>query len=150
MPHRLRKIRKQRGSRTHGWGQVGQHRGQGMRGGSGKTGLQKHKWTYTIKYQPQYFGKKGFKRPWSSKIETINVGDLDQNIEFLLKDGLAEKRGKKTSVNLDDMDVQKLLGSGKVTQPLLVTVRNWSSTAAKKIEEAGGKIFFAIEKSEIE
>lgn len=27
MPHRLRKVRKQRGSRTHGWGRVGQHRG---------------------------------------------------------------------------------------------------------------------------
>lgn len=148
MPHRFRKIRKQRGSRTHGWGQVGQHRGGGMRGGRGMTGGQKHYWTHTIKYQPQYFGKKGFKRPWIYKIETINVGDLDQNIEVLLEDGLAEKRGKKISVNLDDMGVQKLLGSGKVTHPLLITVRNWSNTASKKIEEAGGKIFFSTEMSE--
>lgn len=150
MPHRLRKIRKQRGSRTHGWGQVGQHRGGGMRGGHGMAGMQKHKWTYTIKYQPQYFGKKGFKRPWNSKIETINVGDLDQNIEIMLKDGLAEKRGKKISVNLDDVGIQKLLGSGKVTHPLFITVSNWSNTASKKIEEAGGKLFFSKEISETE
>ena len=48
MPHKARKVRKQRGSRTHGWGQIGQHRSRGGRGGTGKAGLDKHKWTYVI------------------------------------------------------------------------------------------------------
>jgi len=38
MPHKLRKTRKMRGSRTHGYGQVGQHRKSGSRGGVGKAG----------------------------------------------------------------------------------------------------------------
>ena len=38
MPTRLRKVRKQRGSRTHGYGQIGQHRHSGKQGGHGNAG----------------------------------------------------------------------------------------------------------------
>lgn len=119
MPHRLRKVRKQRGSRTYGWGRVGQHRGGGMRGGHGKAGHHKHKWTYVIKYQPDYFGKHGFKRPWSRKPETMNVGELDEKVEALLASGLAKKVENGIAINLNNIGVEKLLGSGKVTHPLI-------------------------------
>ena len=140
MPHRLRKVRKFRGSRTHGWGQVSQHRGGGMRGGRGKTGRQKHKWTHTIKYQPDYFGKKGFKRPQTHKLEKINVGELDEKIESFLSKGLAKKKGKRIILDLRDLGVEKLLGSGNVTRPIFVTAKSWSKNAVKKIEKAEGKI----------
>jgi len=60
LPTKDRKVRRQRGSRTHGWGQIGQHRARGGRGGTGKAGLDKHKWTYVIKHDPTYWEKKGF------------------------------------------------------------------------------------------
>ena len=61
MPTRLRKIRRQRATRYMGWGQVGQHRASGRRGGKGHTGFLKHKWTWTVKYDPSMFGKTGFR-----------------------------------------------------------------------------------------
>ncbi|MGA2874798.1 MAG: 50S ribosomal protein L15, partial [Nitrososphaerales archaeon] len=54
MASRLRKVRRLRGSRTHGWGQIGQHRRTGSKGGSGMAGLHKHKWSYTVKYMPDH------------------------------------------------------------------------------------------------
>jgi len=38
MPTRLRKTRKLRGGRHMGWGQVGQHRASGHKGGLGRSG----------------------------------------------------------------------------------------------------------------
>jgi large subunit ribosomal protein L15 len=140
MPHRLRKVRKQRGSRTHGWGQVGQHRGIGMRGGHGKAGRKKHKWTYVLKHEPNYFGKHGFKRAWVPQSKTMNVGDLDERVELFLGTGVAEKVANGVAINLTDLGVDKLLGSGQVTRPLVVYAQSWSEAAAQKIERAGGQI----------
>jgi ribosomal protein L15 len=60
LPTKDRKVRKYRGSRTHGYGQIGQHRCRGGRGGTGKAGLDKHKWTYILSHNPDYWLKKGF------------------------------------------------------------------------------------------
>jgi len=87
MPHKKRKVRKKRGSRTHGYGRVGQHRG----GGHGKAGFHKHKWTYTVKYDPNRFGKHGFKPFGRKEVNIINVGELDEQIDSLLESKHAEK-----------------------------------------------------------
>ncbi len=145
MPHRLRKVRRQRGSRTHGWGQVGQHRGIGMRGGHGNAGRHKHKWTYTLKHEPEYFGKHGFSRPWVPTSETVNVGELDEQISTLLAHGVAEQAADGVAIDLDMLGVDKLLGAGQVTHPLIVTAASWSEAAARKIEQAGGRILSAVE-----
>ena len=141
MPHRLRKVRKQRGSRTHGWGQVGQHRGIGMRGGHGKAGRKKHKWTYVVKHDPNYFGKHGFQRSWVNRPTTMNVGELDTQIEELVAREEIRKEDAVYHINLEGLGIRKLLGAGRVTKPLKITVKSWSATAAQKIEGAGGHIF---------
>ena len=141
MPHRLRKVRKQRGSRTHGWGQVGQHRGIGMRGGRGKAGRKKHKWTYVVTHDPNYFGKHGFQRSWVNRPTTMNVGELDTQIEELVAREEIRKEDAVYHINLEDLGIGKLLGAGRVTKPLNIAVKSWSATAAQKIEEAGGQIF---------
>ena len=141
MPHRLRKVRKQRGSRTHGWGQVGQHRGIGMRGGHGKAGRKKHKWTYVVKHDPNYFGKHGFQRSWVNRPTTMNVGELDTQIEELVAREEIRKEDAVYHINLEGLGIRKLLGAGRVTKPLKITVKSWSATAAQKIEGAGGQIF---------
>ncbi len=146
MPHKLRKIRKQRGSRTYGWGRVGQHRAGGSRGGHGKAGFHKHKWSYVIKYEPDYFGKKGFTSPKSvrRKVNVINVGVLDEMAEKLS----TRKEKDKFFIDLESLGYTKLLGTGNVTKPLIVKVPSCSSSATEKIKEAGGQIL--IESEELE
>ncbi len=146
MPHKLRKIRKERGSRTHGFGRVGQHRGGGQRGGHGKAGFHKHKWTYVIKYEPDYFGKRGFTSPKSlrQKVSVINVGTLDELAEKLS----TGKENGKLFIDLKSLGYTKLLGAGKVTKPLIVKVASCSKSAAEKIKEADGQILIESEKLE--
>ncbi len=143
MPHKKRKTRKKRGSRTHGYGQVGQHRGGGQRGGHGKAGLRKHKWTHTIKYAPESLRKHGFKPPIRKEVCAINVGKLDEQIGSLLDNKQAEKTKKGMRVYLNRLGYDKLLGKGQVTHPFIVQVKSCSKSAAEKIEKAGGKILGA-------
>ena len=49
MATRLRKTRKLRGGRHMGWGQVGQHRSFGHKGGLGRSGHLKHLASTVIK-----------------------------------------------------------------------------------------------------
>jgi large subunit ribosomal protein L15 len=141
VPHKLRKTRKKRGSRTHGWGQVGQHRKKSVKGGR-KVGRHKHLWTYVIKHEPEYFGKKGFKSPKSLKgqIDVINVGQLNELVTKLeIEKQLKTKRGKPF-IDLEKLGYHKLLGTGKITKAINVKVPFCSEKAVQKIEEAGGKI----------
>lgn len=130
-----------RGSRTHGWGQVGQHRKTSVKGGR-KVGRHKHLWTYVIKHEPNYFGRKGFTSPQSLKqeIKTINVGELDELVDKLNKEKQLEKKKGKIFLDLNKLGYHKLLAAGRVTKPILVKVASHSANAAKKLEEAGGKI----------
>jgi large subunit ribosomal protein L15 len=140
MPHKKRKVRKKRGSRTHGYGQVGQHRGGGQRGGHGKAGFHKHKWTYTVKYDPDRFTKHGFKPHRRKEVSAINIGELDEQINNLIDSRQAEKTKNGIKVNLHFLGYDKLLGKGKVTHPLIMQVDSWSKSAAEKIRESGGKL----------
>jgi large subunit ribosomal protein L15 len=137
MPHRLRKIRKKRGSRTQGYGRVGQHRRSGSKG-MRKSGRHKHLWSYVIRYEPDYFGKKGFTSPKSlkQKENIINVGRLDEASE---KFSTKEEKDR-LFIDLKSLGYTKLLGTGKVTKPLIVKVASCSKSAAEKIKEAGGQI----------
>ncbi len=128
MPHKLRKIRKFRGTRTIGYGRIGQHRDSGSKGNR-KVGRHKHLWSKVVTSEPNYFGKHGFVSPQSKhRIEkTINLRKLDQ-----LASG--------TEINLTSLGYTKLLGTGKLTKALTVQVLAASKSAAQKIREAGGKL----------
>jgi large subunit ribosomal protein L15 len=128
LPTRIRKSRKYRGSRTHGYGQIGQHRHSGSRGGHGNAGLHKHKWSWLIKNDPDHFGRDPFRPPGYVKpTKWVNVGDLD-----------ALARGK--FLDLASMGIQKLLGSGTVSGAYEVKVDFSTKRAQAKIEAAGGKM----------
>jgi len=126
-----KKVRKFRGKRSYGYGSHKKHRGGGSRGGRGKAGMHKHKWSYTVKYEPEHFGKRGFSRPVavSKKVKTINISGLER---------LAS--GKK-KISLSALGYDKVLGSGKINIPLVVMAGSFSKSAIKKIEAAGGKAF---------
>ena len=139
MPHKLRKIRKQRGSRYCGWGQVGQHRKSGGRGGKGKAGGRKHFWIRTVKYEKDRYLKKGFKPPSSKtpKDLTINVGELEDLALKVIGD-YGIKGGNE--LNLSELGISKLLGRGSLRVPLNVRVESYTMSAQEKLEEAGGQI----------
>jgi large subunit ribosomal protein L15 len=129
------------GSRTHGRGKKA-GRGAGKRGGRGNAGLHKHKYIKTVKYLPDHFGRHGFKRPQSvvgSKI-TINLFTLDEKLDKLIKDGKVKKVKNYYELNLDELGFEKILGSGTITKPVTITVKEATQKAISKIESAGGKV----------
>lgn len=139
MPQRFRKVRKLRGSRSHGWG-VRQHKGKGSHGGFGRAQGHKGKWTYTVKYEPTRYGKHGFKSHTNIETITINVGELDELTNRLSADGHTVKEDNLSVIDLQKLGIAKLLGSGTVKTPLKVKVKAYSKLAAKKIEAAHGII----------
>jgi len=142
-----KKIRKMRGTRTCGYGRVGQHRKTGQRAGRGKTTQwKKSKRSYYLKQKELGFpdpdwimGKKGFKRPQDmvrlSNVNAINVKDLDYRIE-----NIAKKSADTYNINLNDINIQKLLGRGQINKKINVSVNKASKRAIEKIEAAGGKV----------
>ena len=125
-----KKAGKFRGSRTHGYGSHKKHRGAGSRGGRGKAGMHKHKWATTVKYDPDRFGKRGFKMPAGAgkKVKAVNVGQLERMAA-----------GKK-AINLAELGYYKVLGSGAISAAIEVTAASFSKGAVGKIEAAGGKV----------
>lgn len=142
MARRRRKIRRLRGTRTVGYGQVGQHRKHGQKGGMGKAGGMGTDWTYTIKYDPKRFGKHPSRnrRTLARAINVMNVGTLGDAMNMLIRKGLAEEKEGKTHVDLAKIGYHKLLGAGNVSRPIIVQVEACSDIAKKKIEGAGGAI----------
>lgn len=145
MPHKLRKIRKTRASRTQGYGRVGQHRKKGSRG-MRKAGRHKHLWSYVLRYEPNYFGNKGFVSPKSlrQKENIINLREIDRMAEKLS----TEKEDGRFFIDLESLGYTKLLGSGRITKPLIVKVASYSNSAAEKIKKAGGEILMEAKESE--
>ena len=133
MPHKLRKIRKFRGSRTQGYGRIGQHRDSGSKGAR-KVGRHKHLWSYVVTHEPDYFGKSGFTSPKSlhQHQNPINLKKLDEMTQT--------NREGKTEIDLETLGYTKLLGSGEIKKALIVKVPSYSKSAAEKIKKAGGEI----------
>ncbi len=140
---RRKKSRKLRGrTRTMGWGRIGQHRKSGSRGGFGLVGFHKHRWTWTVKYAPNWFGKHGFTQPPSivAEVRGINVGELNEIAHEMIDKGVAVKEDGRIVVNVASLGYNKVLGKGRVDLPLKVYTVSITESARKKIEEAGGEV----------
>jgi large subunit ribosomal protein L15 len=147
-----KKSKKKRGSRTVGYGPIGQHRKTGQRAGRGKTTQwKKSKKSLYLKQKELGFpdpdwikGKRGFTRPQNvvriSKVNTINVKDLDMSLDQMVEEGKATKSGNTYEINLADMNIQKVLGRGRIDKKVNIIVEDASDNAIEKIEEAGGEI----------
>lgn len=147
MIRRKRKVRKLRGSHTHGWGCKKKHRGGGHKGGRGMAGTgkrKKTKWTWVIKYMPYHLGKYGFKRPKAVQREVIavNLKFIDENLDELMQMGIAYEEGERIVVDTTQF-ADKVLGTGKLTKPLVIKARAFSPKAQEKIAKAGGEALLA-------
>jgi len=124
----------------------------GQRAGKGKTTQwKKSKKSYYLKQKelgfpdPDWdFGKRGFKRPQDINriyhINALNIKDLDSKIEDLTLKNVATKTGNTYTINLKDINIQKILGRGDINKKINLTVDKASKRAIEKIESAGGKV----------
>lgn len=136
-----RKSRKKRGSRTVGGGGVKKRRHSGHKGGKGLAGSHKHRWMSIIQKTPEHFGKRGFTRPSNlvESVETVNVSELDECADELVKEGLAREEKDRIVIDASDLGFNKVLGGGRVSRPLKVIASDFSASAKKKLEKAGGE-----------
>ena len=140
MVTRFRKSRRQRGSRYCGWGQIGQHRQGGSRGGVGGAGKHKHFWVRTVIEEPDHFGHDAFNSRNRNLVKRwINIKDLDS---VFAKHGKADKDGK-IMLDLSTLGYDKLLGGGMPLGAFTLKVSKVSNSAKEKIEAAGGEVILA-------
>ncbi len=138
---RTPKMRKRRGSRTHGWGLV--HRGSGQKGGAGNAGSGKKADAKKPSFWNRPSGRNGFKpqNPNHNLVEvTLNLQDVEQHLDTWLKDGTAHKEGEQIHVDLTKKGITKLLATGKIHQKLTLTVPKASANSVKKVQGAGGNV----------
>ncbi|MBI2546855.1 MAG: 50S ribosomal protein L15 [Candidatus Aenigmarchaeota archaeon] len=129
-----------RGYRTY-HGSHKKWRGPGNHGGRGNVGLAHHKKGTMLKYDPEHFGKHGFKRHHSlmEDVRTINLKELYLMVDKLKDQKLVEEQDGKVKIALAKLGYEKLLGTGKAIKPLIVEGKYFSKSAIKKLEEVGGK-----------
>lgn len=147
--NKRKKVSRQRGSHTHGWGAKKKHRGAGNRGGRGNAGTGKRAdHMKTLHWKERYFGKFGFKYLGpKEKINAINIGDLQENLPSLISQKqIIEEKGIY-NIDLNKIGYNKLLGSGVVSKKLKINVKYASDTAAEKIKNAGGEVILTKPKS---
>jgi large subunit ribosomal protein L15 len=142
------KTKKFRGKRTMGGGTHKNRRGGGSRGGRGNAGTCKHHFVRSMQ-RGLSFGKHGFKRPLCTANDKVivNIGELDEAIEQLVVDKLAEKKGNEYHIDLAKLGIEKVLGTGSVSKSLFITASEFSSVARQKIEEAKGNAIVLSEKT---
>lgn len=145
-----KKSSRHRGSWTHSHGEKKKHRGAGSRGGrgnagSGKRGDAKKPSYWKIK---KFVGKHGFTNPTSKDVSTISISQLNTNIEKLVVSGNAIKNGESFKINLADIGVEKLLGTGSPKYAFEIVVASATDGAVKKIESAKGSVSLVAQKAE--
>ena len=128
MATRFRKSRRQRGTRYCGWGQIGQHRQSGSRGGIGGGGKHKHFWIRTVIEEPDHFGH-----------DTLNSYSRFLvkkwiNLRYLKNLSLRQPHNKdeKPVLDLGSLGIQKLLGGGNISESYVIKVAQASASAKKK------------------
>ena len=130
---RLKKRnRKFNGTRNHGKGNAKNRRGKGNKGGWGRAGMHKHRFTYITRYEPDFFGVHGFAPARRVTVKAVNLYE----IEHLALLGKLEKKGGK-----DYFEFQgKVLGTGTIAKAVAVKAIAFSEGAAAKIKKAGGSV----------
>ena len=140
-----KKVVKQRGHRTHGWGSPKKHRGSGSRGGVGNAGFAKkgQQKKAIIMNKGVYIGKYGFKSKTKEKSRYLNIDDLLRIIPDLEGKGLVSKTKEGIVVDLVKTPYKRVLGRGNIDKPYIVKAAGFTKTAEKKITDAGGKVIIS-------
>ncbi len=133
-----------RGMGTHGSGARKNKRKSGNKGGTGLSGTGKradHKKTLMQKlYGNKYFGKQGITSRGTKRDtrKRINLGQIQLDIAKYGK-----KKADSFEVSLPDY---KILGSGELKDKLVITCKEASASAIKKVEDLGGTVILKNKK----
>jgi large subunit ribosomal protein L15 len=68
------------------------------------------------------------------------LNTIEEMCDTWITDGVATKKGKVISLNLQSMGYDKLLSTGSTKQSYKLTINAASAKAVEKIEAAGGEI----------
>ena len=139
----VNKRSKYRGSRTCGGGTHKNRRGAGNRGGRGNSGGCKHHFVRVYLNQGYVYRKMGFRSLKLPVDAVIDVSELDQMAQYLVKTGRAQESDGVILIDANELGIEKILGGGKVTQKLHVTAKAFSEQAVTKIEAQGGQTVVA-------
>lgn len=127
---------------THGYGSMKKNRGAGNRAGRGNAGSGKRgdarKPYFRVKKKFE-LGKNGFGKR-VTKIRTINIADLEKKANTLLESGIMVQNKDTYSIDLNQIKVDKLLGTGKPSLKFNITVKKASDSAIEKIKNVGGNV----------
>ena len=131
------KTRKQRGSRTHGWGAGKKHRGAGHRGGRGNAGSGKRGQQRETKFLAKGItvlgGRDRIVAAKSKKV--INLREVATRLKGWEKRGFVKKVKNETVVDLKAIGYDKLLGVGdaKDLKGKKIIIDEISESARKKL-----------------
>jgi len=121
------KVDRLRGKRTHGKGNTKNKRGAGCKGGAGRAGSFKHKFT---KYY-MTIGKRKILSPRLApkvKLKTITLHDLNSYIK------------DKDFIDLKEIGFEKILGTGNLNKAIKIKNAQVTKIAREKIEKVGGVV----------
>ena len=118
-----------------GWGQVGQHRASGHKGGLGVAGMMKHHYSTLLKDDPHHFGHDSTHPPRPNVTKKwASVRDLDD-----LFSKFGKEEGKKI-IDLEAAGFDKLLGGGKTKNAYAIKINKFTASAEEKIKAVGGEV----------
>ena len=142
-----KKNTRQRAGTTHGWGSMKKHRGKGNKGGAGMAGTgKKGDAKKPSIWKTVYFGKYGFKKKGIfRKINPINIDMLEAKINKLVTDNKITKEGDFFIIDLKSLGYNKLLGKGKITSKMKISVEFATEKARTKVSTLGGEVKTAEE-----
>ncbi len=132
--------RKRRGYRVHGYGRTGQHRKSGRKGGVGNAGRKsgKHKYSWVLRYEPDYFGKHGFNRPNKKEYREISLLEISQFYEKWLSNGMARINDEGyVEIDLNELGYNKVVAGGALVGKFILKAESFSEAALEKIEKSG-------------
>jgi large subunit ribosomal protein L15 len=134
---KTRRSRKYLGTRSHGKGNAKNRRGSGSKGGWGRAGMHKHRFSYATTHERdwvKYGGRRGFHNPTTIEVDTINLYEIENKIKSGKISGKFEFKGK-------------ILGCGMLSAPVEISAYSASERAIERIKKAGGK-FISLKSNE--
>jgi large subunit ribosomal protein L15 len=128
-----RKKNKLRGMRQHGAGDKKNRRGAGSRGGVGRAGSHKHKFT-------KWYMTFGIKRTRKAaeKPQAVNLDFINHKLPVWIESGKAKKEGEFVVVDGSALGFGKVLGKGKISTKIKLVNAKASASAIEKIKAVGG------------
>lgn len=154
MIRKRRKSSRYRASQTHKGGKKAETRsGKGLTGGRGMAGSGKradHKKSLVIKLTGgnNYFGKSKTLRRGKppAPLKVINLFEISQKMDSLLRKGIAKKEKDKIVLNLEGY---KILGKGELTSKIQINASQCSASVKEKIKSSGSTIILKEDYSEM-